>query len=50
MIYERARFNQCNQLPDEPADHFITEVCKLANNCEFGTMKEELIHDRLVSS
>ena len=48
VIYERARFNQRNQLPDEPADHFITEVHKLADNCKFGTMKEDLILDCLV--
>ena len=48
MIYESARFNQHYQLPDEPADHLITEVHKLADNCEFGSMKEELIRDRLV--
>ena len=33
---------------DKPADHFITEMHKLAENCEFGLMKEELIHDWLV--
>ena len=48
VIYERAWFNQRNQLSDEPADRFITEVHKLAENCEFGPMKEELICDRLV--
>ena len=48
VIYEHARFNQRNQLLDEPADHFITEVHKLADNFEFGSMKEELIRDRLV--
>ena len=48
VIYERAQFNQRNQLPDEPADHFITEVHKLADNCEFGSMKEELIRNCLV--
>ena len=48
VIYERARFNQRNQLPDKPADHFITEVHMLADNCEFRSMKEELIRDRLV--
>ena len=48
VIYERAQFNQQNQFSDEPADRFITEVHKLAENCEFGPMKEELIRDRLV--
>ena len=48
VIYECAQFNQRNQLSDEPADRFITEVHKLAENCKFGSMKEELIRDRLV--
>ena len=48
VIYERARFDQQNQLSDEPAARFITKVHKLAENCEFGPMKEELICDRLV--
>ena len=45
MIYERARFNQRCQPLDESADHFITEI---ADNCEFGDMKDQLIRDRLV--
>ena len=48
MIYERGRFNRCCQLPDEPVDHFITEIHVLAETCEFGEMKEELIRDQLV--
>ena len=48
VIYERARFNRRSQLPEESVDRFITEVHSLADSCEFGTMKEELIRDRLV--
>ena len=48
VIYERARFNRRGQHPDETADRFITEVHALADNCEFGVMKDELIRDRLV--
>ncbi|XP_065891581.1 uncharacterized protein [Dysidea avara] len=48
VIYERARFNQRSQLPGESADRFITEIHRLAENCEFGGMKDELIRDRLV--
>ena len=48
VIYERARFNQRCQLLDESADHFITEIHRLADNCEFGDMKDQLIRDRLV--
>ena len=48
MIYKRARFNQRSQLLDESVDHFITEIHRLADNCEFGDMKDQLIRDRLV--
>ena len=48
VIYECARFNQHSQLPGESADCFITELHRLAENCEFGGMKDELIRDRLV--
>ena len=48
VIYERARFNRRSQLPEESVDRFITEVHSLADSCEFGTMKEELIRDHLV--
>ena len=47
VIYERARFNRCTQLPEESVDQFITEIHSLADSCEFGPMKE-LIRDRLV--
>ena len=33
---------------DESADHFITELHRLAENCELGEMKDQLIRDRLV--
>ena len=48
VIYKRARFNQHNQLLDESADHFNTELHRLADNCEFGEMKDQLICNRLV--
>ena len=48
VIYERARFNKRNQLPNESVEQFITEVHRLGDSCEFGEMKEELIRDCLV--
>jgi len=48
MIYERTRFNQRSQLVDVPADHFITDIHRLAENCEFGEMRDQLIRDQLV--
>lgn len=48
VIYECAHFNKRSQLPNEPVDRFITEIHTLAESCEFGNMKEELIRDRLI--
>ena len=43
VIYERACFYYCSQLADETPNDFITEIYKLAENCGFGAIKDELI-------
>ena len=43
VIYERACFNHQNQLQGETAEQYIMALYTLADNCEYGTMKEELI-------
>ena len=48
VIFERARFNKQNQLSNELAEQFITVIHKMAENCELGNMKDELIRDRIV--
>ena len=48
VIFERARFNQRNQLDGESAEQYIIEVYKLAENCEYGDMTSEMIRDRIV--
>ena len=48
VIFERARFNRRHQLDGESAEQYIMELYKLAENCDYGGMKEELIRDRLV--
>ena len=48
LVYERASFNLANQLADESAEQFITRLHQLAENCEFGDLKNEMIRDRLV--
>lgn len=47
VIYERAKFNQRTQA-DETAEEFITSLHCLAEHCNFGTLKEEMIQDRIV--
>ena len=48
VIYERYRFNNRLQESDESIDAYTTALCTLAETCEFGSLKEELILDRLV--
>ena len=47
VIYERAKFNQRTQA-DETAEEFITSLHCLAEHCNFGALKEEMIRDRIV--
>ncbi|XP_064481290.1 uncharacterized protein LOC135394473 [Ornithodoros turicata] len=48
VIYERACFNQRRQMEHESVEDFVTDLHRLADTCEFGTLKMELIRDRLV--
>ena len=47
VIYERAKFNQRTQA-EETAEEFITSLHCLAEHCNFGALKEEMIRDRIV--
>ena len=48
LIIEGAKFSKHSQLPDEPVEQFITSLYNLAADCNFGELKDELIHDRVV--
>jgi hypothetical protein len=48
IIYERYRFNTRKQGEDESIDIFITDLFKLAETCDYGTLREELIRDRII--
>jgi len=48
VIYERARFNRRTQQSGETAEQFIMTLYDLAEHCEYGDMKDEMIRDRLV--
>ena len=49
VIFERARFNRRNQEEGETAEKYITELYTLAENCNYGDLRDEMIRDRLVS-
>lgn len=48
VVFERFKFNSRTQQTDESVDSFVTALYTLAETCEFGELKEDLIRDRLV--
>nr|CAI5842745.1 unnamed protein product [Callosobruchus analis] len=48
LIFERFQFNSRVQKPGEPVGNFITSLHALVEHCNFGTLKKELIRDRIV--
>lgn len=48
IIYERATFNRRKQESHETVESFVTDLFKLAERCQYGALKDELIRDRLV--
>ena len=48
VVYERYQFNMCMQNTEETVDSFVNRLRKAASTCQFGTLTEELIRDRLV--
>ena len=49
VIYERYIFNKRTQESGESLDHYLTDIIKQAGRCQYGTLKDELVRDRLVS-
>ena len=48
VIYERAKFNRRKQEVGESVNSFITDLYGLAEHCQFGTLHDELIRDRIM--
>ena len=48
VVYERAKFNSRFQQQGETVEEFISSLHVLAETCEFQTLREELIRDRIV--
>lgn len=42
-------FFQRNQKPDESFEDFLTDLKKLSQDCSFGSLKDSLIKDRIIS-
>uniref|UniRef100_A0A6P7HDN6 Uncharacterized protein LOC114347367 n=1 Tax=Diabrotica virgifera virgifera TaxID=50390 RepID=A0A6P7HDN6_DIAVI len=48
VIFERYKFNSRVQRPGEPVENFITSLHAMAEHCNYGTLKDELVRDRIV--
>lgn len=48
VINERARFNRRSQGPEESVEQFIMSQYSLVEDCVYGTLRGEMIKDRIV--
>ena len=48
MIFERAKLNLRSQKENKSVDNFVTDWYCVAEYCQFGTLKGDLIRDRIV--
>ncbi|KAG5887773.1 hypothetical protein JTB14_035120 [Gonioctena quinquepunctata] len=48
IIYERFKFHSTIQKPGGPIESFIKNLHSVAEYCNYGTLKEEFIRDRIV--
>ena len=48
ITWERHLFNTRNQQPGETIDQYVTDLRTKAKTCEFGTLSDSLIRDRIV--
>ena len=48
VLFERFVFNSAVQKPGETIDEYVVRLRQMADSCEFGTLKDSLIRDRIV--
>jgi hypothetical protein len=48
VIFERARFNRRNQQEGESIEEYITALYALVQSCDYGTLQEQLLRDRII--
>ena len=48
VIFERARFNRHCQAARERVEQFITSLYTLAESCDYGELKDQMIRDHIV--
>jgi len=48
ITYERYILNKRIQEDNETFDNFLTDIRRLAKSCDYGTLKDSLLKDRIV--
>ena len=48
VTYERFIFNTCDQQSHETIDEYVNKLRGLSETCEFGTLRDSFIKDRIV--
>ena len=48
VIYERYKFNNSAQEPNESFDEFVVRLRISASTCEYGSLNDQMIRDRIV--
>lgn len=48
IVLARYRFGKRSQQNGETIDDYVTELTRLAADCNYGTLKDELIRDRMI--
>ena len=48
VMYERFIFNTCDQQSHETVDEYVNKLRGLSETCEFGTLRDSVIKDRIV--
>ncbi|XP_066932937.1 uncharacterized protein [Clytia hemisphaerica] len=49
VTFERSVFNNANQQTHETTEQYVSRLCKLAQNCDYGNSLNDHIRDRVVS-
>ncbi|KAI8506116.1 hypothetical protein Bbelb_164690 [Branchiostoma belcheri] len=47
-VYERYKFNTCEQAQGEKIETYVARLRKLISTCDYGELKDEMLRDRIV--
>ncbi|KAI8503754.1 hypothetical protein Bbelb_187250 [Branchiostoma belcheri] len=47
-VYERYKFNTCEQAQGESIEVYVERMSKLVSTCDYGALKDEMLRDQIV--